>query len=76
MEQLQRDLAGTGDTHNKLTSRIHELERDNVQLKNRVDEAVHKNKVDLTNLRMEMLKQRGDLERERDKLANQIEGKI
>lgn len=72
-EQLQRDLASTGDTHNKLTGRIHELEKENVILKNKVDEAVHKNKVELTNQKMDMLKQRGELERERDKLANVIE---
>jgi hypothetical protein len=39
-----------------------------------VDEAVHKNKVEMTNQKMDMLKQRGELERERDKLANVIEG--
>lgn len=74
VEQLQRDLAATGDTHNKQTGRIHELEKDNVILKNKVDEAVHKNKVEMTNQKMDMLKQRGELERERDKLANVIEG--
>lgn len=42
--------------------------------KNRVEELTHKNKVELTNLKMEMLKQRGDLERERDRLANMVEG--
>lgn len=73
VEQLQRDLAATGDTHNKQTGRIHELEKDNVILKNKVDEAVHKNKVEITNQKMDMLKQRGELERERDKLANVIE---
>lgn len=74
VEQLQRDLALTGDTHNKLTGRIHELEKDNVILKNKVDEAIHKNKVELTNQKMEGLKQRGELERDRDRLANIIEG--
>lgn len=74
VEQLQRDLAATGDVHNKLTGRIHELEKDNVILKNKVDEALHKSKVELTNQKMDMLKQRGELERERDKLANIIEG--
>ncbi|XP_063439266.1 centrosomal protein of 83 kDa-like isoform X1 [Mytilus trossulus] len=73
VEQLQRDLALTGDTHNKLTGRIHELEKDNVILKNKVDEAIHRNKVELTNQKMEGLKQRGELERDRDRLANIIE---
>ena len=42
--------------------------------KNRAEEVTHKSKVDLTNLKMDMLKQRGDLERERDKLSNLVEG--
>lgn len=73
VEQLQRDLSGTGDTHNKLISRTHEVERENILLKNKADEVSHKSKVDLTNLKMDMLKQRGDLERDRDRLANLID---
>lgn len=40
-----------------------------------MEEITHKNKVDLTNLKMEMLKQRGELERERDKLLNVVDGR-
>ena len=36
----------------------------------------HKSKVDITNIKMEMLRERGELERERDQLKNQIEGKF
>ncbi|KAJ8306115.1 hypothetical protein KUTeg_016660 [Tegillarca granosa] len=39
----------------------------------KVDEVTHKSKVEATNVKMDMLKQRGDLERERDKLANIVE---
>ena len=35
----------------------------------------HKSKVDITNVKMEMLRERGELERERDQLKNHIEGK-
>ena len=44
--------------------------------KNRLDEVSHKSKVELTNMKMDMLKQRGDLERDRDKLANLVEGML
>nr|XP_022301785.1 centrosomal protein of 83 kDa-like isoform X1 [Crassostrea virginica] len=73
LDQLQRDLALTGDTHNKLTGQIHELEKENAVCRNKVEEITHKNKVDLTNLKMDMLKQRGELERERDKLLNTVD---
>ena len=42
--------------------------------KNRAEEVSHKSRVDLTNLKMDMLKQRGELERERDKLSNMVDG--
>ena len=74
VENLSRDLTGTTDTHNKLTIKIHELEKENMIYKNRADEISHKSKVDITNLKMDMVKQRGDLERDRDKLANLVEG--
>jgi len=74
VESISRDFSGTADTHNKLTIRIHELEKENMVYKNRAEEMIHKSKVDLTNLKMEMLKQRGDLERERDKLSNLADG--
>ena len=76
VEQLQRDIVTSGDTHNKLTTKIHEVEKECIVLKNKADEATHKSKVDLTNLKMDMLKQRGDLERDRDRLANLIDGRI
>ncbi|XP_060580457.1 centrosomal protein of 83 kDa-like isoform X1 [Ruditapes philippinarum] len=73
VETVSRDYSGTADIHNKLTMRIHELEKENMIYKNRAEEVTHKSKVDLTNLKMDMLKQRGDLERERDKLSNLVE---
>ncbi|XP_041350468.1 centrosomal protein of 83 kDa-like isoform X2 [Gigantopelta aegis] len=69
-DSLQHELSSTGDKYNKMTSRIHELEKENAVYRNQLEEEVHRAKVDLTNIRMDMLKQRGDLERERDKLAN------
>lgn len=75
VESLSRDISGSTDVHNKLSVRIHELEKENMVYKNRTEEVSHKSKVDLTNLKMEMLKQRSDLERERDKLANLVDGK-
>ena len=53
---------------------MHELEKENLVLRNRADEVTHKSKVEMTNLKMDMLKERGNLERERDKFRNEIEG--
>lgn len=70
---LQSEIAATSDLQTELSSRVHELERENLSLKNRAEEVTHKSKVDLTDLKMEMLRERGDLERERDRLRNEIE---
>lgn len=55
-------------------SRMHELEKENIALKNRADEVTHKSKLDMTNIRMETLQERGELDRERDRLTNLVEG--
>ena len=74
LEGVTKELSGTQELQTQLTARIHELEKDNITLKNRADEVTHRSKVELTNLKMEMLQERGDLERTRDKLKNEIEG--
>ncbi|KAL3851728.1 hypothetical protein ACJMK2_015449 [Sinanodonta woodiana] len=73
VENLQRDMTGSTDSYNKLLGKLHDLEKENMVLKNRADEVQHKSKLDVTNLKMDMLKQRGDLERDRDKLSNVID---
>ncbi|KAL3851718.1 hypothetical protein ACJMK2_015445 [Sinanodonta woodiana] len=73
VENLQRDMTGSIDSYNKLLGKLHDLEKENMVLKNRADEVQHKSKLDVTNLKMDMLKQRGDLERDRDKLSNVID---
>lgn len=55
-------------------SRMHELEKENIALKNRADEVTHKSKLDMTNIRMETLQERGEIDRERDRLTNLVEG--
>lgn len=76
LETVQRELTASADAHAKYTNRIHELEKENITFKNRVEEVLHKGKVDVTDMKMEMLKQRGDLERERDTLRNKVEGTV
>ena len=74
VESLQRELSSSADEQTRLTTRVHELEKEAVQLKSRADEVTHRSKVDLATLKMDMLKERGELERERDRQHNQVEG--
>ncbi|XP_064633317.1 centrosomal protein of 83 kDa-like [Lineus longissimus] len=73
LDSVTRELTNYSDENNRLTSRVHELEKENIVLRNRVDELSHRGKVDMTNLRMEMMKSNGELERERDKLQSEVE---
>ncbi|XP_013415985.1 centrosomal protein of 83 kDa-like [Lingula anatina] len=72
-ENLQKELTSTSDLYTQMTSKIHQLERDNTVLKNKMEEVSHKAKVDLSNMRMELVRERGDLERERDGLLTKVE---
>ena len=74
VESLQRELSSSADEQTRLSTRVHELEKEAVQLKSRADEVTHRSKVELSTLKMDMLKERGELERERDRQHNQVEG--
>lgn len=72
-DNFQRELTLANDHQSHLMSRMHELEKENIALKNRADEVTHKSKLDMTNIRMGMLQDRGELDRERDRLTNCVE---
>ncbi|CAD5124892.1 DgyrCDS13144 [Dimorphilus gyrociliatus] len=73
VESLQKEIRESLDNQNILSSRVHELERENVTYKGKATEAEHLCKVEITNIKMQMLRERGNLERERDRLLNEIE---
>lgn len=73
LDNAQRELMATTTEHNKLKGEIHELEKKNTILKGHAEEVIHRSKVDLSDLKMDMLKQRGELEKERDRLNNDVE---
>ena len=62
------------ELNTELTGKIHQLERDNLILKNNAEEVTHKSKVEVTDLKMQMLKERGELDRQKDQYANEVEG--
>jgi len=73
LESVQRELSAAGIEHNKLQGQIHELGRKNTMLKGHAEEVIHRSKVDLSDLKMEMLKQKGDVEKEKDRLSNEVD---
>lgn len=72
-ESFQRDAANHGAELGKLRGRIHELERELVAVRGQADEAAHRAQVQLSDVKLDMVRQRGELEKHRDKLANIVD---
>nr|KAG5711378.1 hypothetical protein BaRGS_006075 [Batillaria attramentaria] len=72
-ESFQRDAASHGAELGKLRTRIHELERELTACKGQSEEAAHRAQVQLSDLKLDMVRQRGELEKDRDKLANLVD---
>ncbi|CAG5122428.1 unnamed protein product, partial [Candidula unifasciata] len=73
LENLQRELVAMAAENTSLKGDIHELEKKNTILKGHAEEVNHRSKVDVYDLKMEMLKQRREVEKERDMLKNMVE---
>ncbi|XP_030839312.1 centrosomal protein of 83 kDa-like isoform X2 [Strongylocentrotus purpuratus] len=74
MEQLTKELGLSQDTHRSLTTKTHDLEKQNMELRSRMEETLHRNKMEITDLKMAAMKTGGELEREKDGLVNELEG--
>lgn len=72
-ETFQREAASHGADQSKTRARVHELERDLALLRSQSDEASHRSQVQLSDMKLEMTRQRGELEKDRDRLANIVE---
>lgn len=73
-EAVQREHAMSNEENSRLALRTHELEKENAALRGRAEEAIHRGKLDASNVRVEMLRERGDIERDRDRLHSQLQG--
>ncbi|XP_062508124.1 centrosomal protein of 83 kDa-like [Corticium candelabrum] len=72
-QRLQDQVNKGLEDQEKLASRVHELEKDNLSLKSRLDEADHSHRVEQSNLKLSLLQSRGEIERERDALMTEVE---
>ncbi|XP_025106965.1 centrosomal protein of 83 kDa-like isoform X2 [Pomacea canaliculata] len=72
-EAFQNEILTHGADMAKLRANVHELERDLMAVRGQAEEAAHRAQVQLSDLKLDMVRQRGELEKERDKLANLVE---
>ena len=75
-EQLQKELDTALDTQRSNSSKVHDLEKVNMELKGQLEEVIHQKKIEVTNAKMELVKCKGELERQRDLISNELEGRI
>lgn len=73
-EAFQRDASSHGAELSKLRGNVYDLERELTACKGQSEEASHKAQVQLSDLKLDMVRQRGELEKDRDKLANLVDG--
>jgi hypothetical protein len=73
-DTLHKELTGLNETIANDTRKIHDLERENIVLKNYIDEAKHGHKKELSNLKLDLVKEKGEHNRTKEVLLNRIEG--
>jgi len=61
VESLMKELTSSGTEQSKLQAQVHELEKKNTVLKGHAEEVIHRPKVDLSDLKMDMLRQKGEV---------------
>ena len=75
-ESVQHEYSISNEENSRLLMHTRELEKENVALRSHAEEALHRGKLDVSNVRVEMLRERGDIERERDRLESQLQGML
>ena len=64
----------SADEQRDLATRLHELENEAEQLKSQANDDTCRRKTELATLQMDMLKEHGEMEKERDRQHNQVAG--
>ncbi|KAK2141181.1 hypothetical protein NP493_5362g00002 [Ridgeia piscesae] len=74
-DRQHNQVAGcSADEQRDLTTRLHELENEAEQLKSQANDDTCRRKTELATLQMDMLKEHGEMEKERDRQHNQVAG--
>ena len=73
-DAMHRELSNASDENSRLATRLHELETELTAVRSRLEETTHRCKLEVSNVRVEMLRERGDVERDRDRLNAQLQG--
>ncbi len=70
-----KDSVNLNETLANTVRKLHDVERENTSIKLRFDELQYNCKKDMANLKLDMVKERGEFNRVKENLNNQLEGK-
>lgn len=73
---LQRELATNVESVNELTAQVHEYTTDNAALRSRFEEVTHRTKVEVANVRVELMRDHSNIERACDRLRSELDDRI
>ncbi|XP_066930488.1 centrosomal protein of 83 kDa-like [Clytia hemisphaerica] len=71
-ERLQKEVEKLTREQDNTSNDLQKSERENLQLKSQVEEITHSKKMELNAVKVSLMKDRGDLERERDTLRMEV----
>ncbi|XP_066526075.1 centrosomal protein of 83 kDa isoform X2 [Hoplias malabaricus] len=76
LERVEKELHSTQEQNTLITSKLHKAEREINTLVSQVEGMKHTHKLELANVKLECVKARGEVERERDTFQAHVEGKL
>uniref|UniRef100_A0A673M9J1 Centrosomal protein of 83 kDa n=1 Tax=Sinocyclocheilus rhinocerous TaxID=307959 RepID=A0A673M9J1_9TELE len=76
LDRTESELRLSQEQNTLLTGKLHKAEREIHSLNSQIEEMKHTHKLDLSNVKLECVRAKGELERDRDTLQCQVEGNI
>uniref|UniRef100_A0A8C2A1L9 Centrosomal protein 83 n=1 Tax=Cyprinus carpio TaxID=7962 RepID=A0A8C2A1L9_CYPCA len=73
LDRTESELRLSQEQNTLLTGKLHKVEREIHSLNSQIEEMKHTHKLELSNLKLECVRAKGDLERDRDTLQCQVE---
>ncbi|XP_014873602.1 centrosomal protein of 83 kDa isoform X2 [Poecilia latipinna] len=74
LDRMESELQQSHEQNAQLTGRLHRTEREASALTAQIDSLKHSHKLELASVRLECVRSKGDMERERDTLQGQMDG--
>lgn len=73
-KKLQEEITEIEHIQTTLSNEKHEIDQKNIVLKKQVDQLIQQHKLEIKELKMNLTKKHGEIERECDRLTNYVKG--